>query len=511
MGPVSVSQLWGAFEVGCVFMFVLEVARLNITLAQSLGRPGVLLPLSFLMMIVFGTLLLKLPAAVPPGQALSWVDALFTMTSAVCVTGLIVRDTATQFTPVGQFVIAVFIQLGGIGILVFGSMLTLLLGARLTLRENLSLADVLHEQRSRNVVPVVRFIVVMTVVVELAGAALLWPLWPAEVRGWERAGLSAFHSVSAYCNAGFSLRSDSLEGFRYAGLTHLVVLPLIVVGGLGYPVVHNLLSVVWGRVRRGLTAGGRAVRVGEPVDLSRTRLSLHTKVVLVTTAVVYTYGVLGIAAGQLKPHVDAVFEQGQTAHQERVGPLDLRTAGGVLADASFMSVSARTAGFNTMPMDELSPTGRFVVMSLMVIGASPGGTGGGMKTTTFALLALTVVATARQREVTEAFGRTINDGLVRKAATLAASFLMLVAVATGLLSLSEPYPFGKILFEAISAASTTGLSLGITGDLTLMGKLVIIATMFLGRVGPLALLAVLFFGSGRTRPYAYPQESVYMS
>lgn len=501
------SEAWRLFELAAVLLLVTELWRFNVILSRRFYRPGILLPASFLTMITVGTLLLKAPRAVPAGQSISWLDAVFTMTSAVCVTGLIVRDTATQFTPYGQAVIGVFIQLGGLGIIIFGSMLAMLLGTQMSLRENISLSAMLNDQPLGKVTSFVRFIVLATLGLELVGAAVMMPMWDGPLTFGQRVGTSLFHSVSAFCNAGFSLQSDGLESYRYALPVHLVILPLVVIGGLGFPVLSNLWQTArwrWQRRRH----PSRPMHFQPFAKPTLQRLNLHTKIVLTMTAGLYLYGAAGIMIGQLKPYTDTYFQQGVTANRAVTEQLSFNKLGTTLADASFMSLTARTAGFNTVPMDEVSPAGRFVLITLMMIGASPGSTGGGMKTTTAMLLLLTVVATARQRAHTEAFTRRVREELIRKAATLAACFIALATVATLLLMLSEPYPFEKIAFEAVSAASTTGLSLGITGDLTAFGKAVIIATMFLGRVGPLALLGALMFRTSVSRPYDYPHESV---
>lgn len=505
----GISAGWHLFEMAVVVLLTMELWRLNVGLSRRFYRPGVLLPTSFLGMIIVGTLLIKVPMAVPDGQDLSWLDALFTITSAVCVTGLTVRDTATQFSPVGQAIIGVFIQLGGLGIIIFGSMLAVILGNRLSLRENLSLSAMLQDLPLRRVHAYVRFIVLATLGFELLGAWAMMGLWDERLAVDQRFAVSLFHSVSSFCNAGFSLQSDSLQAYRYSPYVHGVLVPLFVIGGVGFPVLENLWQAIrWRWVlmwrRRFATRRRGAVR------LSLMRLTLHSKLVLTTTAGLYLFGTLVIAAGQCRVYFDDYFQQGVTANRASVKPLSVRQVGATFADASFLSLSARTAGFNTMPMEQVSPAGRVGLMMLMLVGASPGGTGGGMKTTTLALLLLGIAATARRREHVEAFSRHIDDALIRKAATLAVCMMALIGCATLILSISEPYPFVKILFEAVSAASTTGLSLGITPDLTLLGKITIIVTMFLGRVGPLAVLGAILFGTRPNHPYAYPRESVVM-
>lgn len=506
----GVSAGWALFEAGALLAFLLELWRLNVTLVRFFARPGATLPLSFLFLIAVGTLLIKLPVCLPPGHTLAWLDALFTITSAVCVTGLVVHNTATHFTPVGQAIIGVFIQLGGLGIIIFGSMIALLLGRAFSVRENLNLSQMMQNLPIHEVRRAVRFFVIATLAIELVGAAALFPLWDDPPDGplsiERRAGLSLFHAVSAFCNAGFDITGNNLVPYRYALPTHAVIAPLIVIGGLGFPVLTNLLDVAIHRARQ-LGRHRRPDQLGPP-DLARRRLSLHTKLVLTTTAGLYLYGVAAIGVSQAMPYAYEAMGQGQTAHVDRPGAMTLGDAGRLLADASFMSIAARTAGFNSMPMDEVRPGGTFTLMTLMFVGGSPGGTAGGVKTSVVAVLLLSVLATLRRRPETEAFGRAIADATVRRAGTLLFCYAALVVAGTLLLSFSEPFPFEKVAFEAVSAVTTTGLSLGVTADLTSFGKLVVIALMFLGRVGPLSLLGALALSGRPQRPYRYAHEEV---
>ena len=349
---------WAMVELTAACLMVIELWRLNTTLAQSLRYPGVLLPLSFATLIAVGTPLLMLPVAVPVGQHITWLDALFTMTSAVCVTGLTVRDTASQFTPLGQTIIAVFIQLGGLGIIIFGSMFAMLLGKSLSLRENLSLSQMLQDQPLQRMRSLVRIIVLGSLLIELIGAALLYAQWqPTGGESWtvqSRMGMSMFHSISAFCNAGFDLLGNSFVGYRYVPWLHAVILPLIVIGGLGFPVLLNLYSMAAHRLGRFFRDAPKRISINI-AEIASPRLSLHTKMVLATTACVYLLGVATIAAGQLMPYVYESLDQGVTAHVQRPGQLDLPAGGAILADASFMSLSARTAGFYSMPMDQIEP------------------------------------------------------------------------------------------------------------------------------------------------------------
>lgn len=463
--------LWFAAEAVGVCAALVMVSRLNGYLARTLRQPLLLLPGSFVVMIAVSACLLRLPAATPPDQPIGWVDAVFTATSAVCVTGLTVRDTGSGFTPFGQSVIAISIQLGGLGLMVFGSTLALLMGSRLSMRENLTLSTALDEYPAHRISRFVWFIVLTCVVVEAAGAAALYVALPSGMP--DRAWMAVFHSVSAFCNAGFDLTGQSLIGMRGGAAPYLCIVPLVVVGGLGFVVLEEI----------GKRAAGRAAG-----STGRGRLSLHTRLVVVTTALLLLGGSVVILATQL-------------------GGPDASPGQRVL-DAMFMSATARTAGFTTMPMEDLTPGSRLTLMLLMLVGGSPGSMSGGMKTVVFAVLVLAVVCTVRGREDVEVFGRAVPDALVKKAATIAFGLLGLVAVTCLVLDMTESIAFEPLVFEVISAATTTGLSLGATQELSPAGRLVISATMVLGRVGPLALLGSILIGPGSRRAYRFPRERI---
>lgn len=452
-----------------VVVALLMSVRLSGVLARTMTHPGLLLPLSFLALIAAATLMLKLPAATPHDQPIGWVDALFTATSAVCVTGLVVRGTAEGFTLFGQAVILGAIQLGALGFMIFGSTLALVLGVRPSYQESLTLSAALDEYPAHRIMRFAWFIVGTTLAIEAIGALALAALWPDPLTphtphapgglAWQ----AAFHSVSAFCNAGFDITGDSLVPMRHGAAPLLVIAPLIVLGGLGFLVLEDVTQYLRRRLRP---------RPGRPAP----RLRTHSKIVLATTACLLVGGFTAIFVAQ------SVAAGGPTP--------------GTLADAAFLSVTARTAGFNAMPMDELSPGSRFATMVLMAIGGSPGSTAGGLKTATVAVLFLAVAATVRGRHDVEAFGRRLPDSLVRKAATVAASLLGVIVLATLTLDLTEDIPFEPLLFEVVSAASTTGLSLGATTELSPFGRVVITITMFAGRLGALSLLGLLVQGVG---------------
>lgn len=490
-------------EVAAVVVAVSLAFRLNGQLARTIPNPSVLFPASFAILIVVSTVLLKLPASTPPSRPINWVDAFFTATSAVCVTGLAVRDTGTGFTPFGQTVIGASIQLGGLGMMIFGSTLALLFGARLSHRENLTLSSALNEYPAHRIARFVGFIVLTTLVIELAGAVANFVMWPggSEMPFARRAGMAVFHSVSSFCNAGFDLTGASLGPMRSGPLPYLSAMPLIVLGGLGFLVLDDLRSWVvapWIKPGTGIagaaTSDSGVVAAGKVRGMEprrgrrRPRLATHSRLVLVATAVLLVTGAVVIFLAQLKtPGVGF---------------------GQRLLDAAFMSTTARTAGFSTMPMGELQPGSRFMIMILMTIGGSPGSTAGGIKTVVIAVLALGVFSTIRGRDEVEVFGRSLPDALVKKAAAVAFAFISLVAVVTLILDLTERIEFEPLFFEVISAASTTGLSLGVTDRMSPVGRCVLAATMFAGRVGLLALLASLIVGGGRAGSYRFPRDSV---
>lgn len=474
----AVVEVFGAAlgaEVVSAALLVALALRLNGRLARTIKNPSLLFPASFLILIAVSTALLKLPAATPAGQPIGWVDAGFTATSAVCVTGLGVRDTATGFTLFGQVVIASSIQLGGLGVMIFGSTLALLFGARLSVKENLTLSTALNEYPAHRISRFVWFIVLTTVGLEAAGAGVLYMLWPETpgVDDGSRAWMAIFHSISAFCNAGFDITGQSMIGLRSHPLPYVGLVPLIVLGGLGFVVLEDLAGVARGRLR----PAGR-----------RRRLSTHSRLVLATTAWLLVGGMAVLMLAQFATPGGSFGQR--------------------LLDALFMSTTSRTAGFTSVPMDELASGSRLTLMMLMFVGGSPGSTAGGIKTAVFALLVLGVVSTVRGREEVEVFGRALPDALVKRAATVAFGLAALIALATLVLDITEHIEFEWLLFEVISAATTTGLSLGATAELTPTGRCVVMVVMFLGRVGPLAVIASLVLGSSASGAYRFPRDTV---
>jgi len=432
-------------------------------LATRRLTPGMVLMISFATLIVLGTLLLKSPHATPAG--ISWVDAAFTATSAVCVTGLITVDTATAFTPHGQWVILGLFQLGGLGLMTLTYFFAFFFAGGVSIRNRMALQDLLSEENLAQVGTVLAVVVGFTLAVEAVGAALIFHSLDASWGGvGDRAFLAVFHAVSAFCNAGFSLLTDGLADPRVIGNTTLisVVMALIVAGGLGFPVWKNLWLV--GRSRLG-RAGARP----EPP----VRLTTNSRIVLSTTAVLLGGGALLIYLTEF-------------VASDGLAP------GGTPFTALFHTITARTAGFNLTPTDSLAPATAAVIMFLMFVGGSPSSTAGGIKTTTLAVATLALRRVVFGRTEIEAFGRRLGDDIVNRALAVmlvAVAFITLVTVA--LLALHPELSPADLTFEAVSAVSTVGLSRGVTAELGSAAKLVLMVAMFVGRVGVLACLLAL--------------------
>lgn len=430
--------------------------------------PHATLALAFLGLIVIGTGLLKLPLSTT--QSVSWLEAAFTATSAVTVTGLIVVDTGTAFTQFGQTVIAVLIQLGGLGLMTFAVLILSVLGQRIGLRQQLLLRDNLNQTALGDLAGLVRIIFLQVAILELLGISLLAIRLVPEL-GWEEGLFSAFfHAISAFNNAGFALYADSMSRWADDPLINLVIPGLFIVGGLGFVVVREL------NVKRSLR-----------------RLSLHSKLMLVGTLALNAWAFLAFLG------------------LEWTNPNTLGGMAGIgdrLWAAWFQATTTRTAGFNTIDIGELTEASSLMTISLMFIGGGSTSTAGGIKVTTFMVLVLATVAFLRRRETPLAFGRSIANPDVLK--VLAVTFISLLAIMVGtfLLTATHDLPFLSIVFEATSAFGTVGLSRGVTGELNTFGEIVLMVLMFVGRVGPLSLGFLL--ATPARRLLRYPQQTVYL-
>ncbi len=486
-------QHW-AIALYLIIDVTIKFFMLCVRLAATGKDPTRVLVASFIVLILTGAILLTLPKATPGRASLPFVDALFTSTSATCVTGLAVKDTGTSFTLMGQLVILALIQLGGLGIVILGAVLALLLGQALSVRESAAIQDLLSEGTLGRINRMVVFVFAATALIELLCAAALLHLWndvPGRALDTQQQWYySIFHAISAFCNAGFGLFSDNLVSYNRCWEVYLVICPLIVLGGLGFGVLYDLGGVV---LDRALRFCKRSIHRSCPVfQQGPRRMWLQTKIVLAVTACLIVGGTLALFA------FEKLTGQGPAAQNFS------------LLDALFQSVTARTAGFNTVDIAALSDAGKFILILLMVIGGSPGGTAGGIKTVTFVVVLMSVIATLRRRDDVEIFNRSVSLLIVRRAITVAVLFVLALFGATLALCITEAskhFTMMQVFFEVASALGTVGLSAGITPSLTTAGKLIIILVMLTGRLGPLTLLAVLAFNAKPVR-YSYPGEAI---
>ncbi len=433
----------------------------------QLSPPRVLV-LGFAAVILAGALILMLPVSSRSGQATDFLTALFTATSAVCVTGLVVVDTGTYWSTFGQAVILALIQIGGLGFMSMATFFFILMGRRIGLKERLIIQESLNQLRVAGVVRLVRAVLLFTVFTEGFFAIILSLRFYFDY-GFPRClWLGVFHAVSAFNNAGFDLLGDfrSLTGYVSDPVVNLSVTTLIILGGLGFATVMELYN--YPRTRR---------------------LSVHTKLVLRVTGWLILCGAL-------------LFGLLEWGHILR----DLPLSGKILA-SYFQAVTSRTAGFNTVDIGHLNAATQFLIIILMFIGASPGSTGGGIKTTTFALLGITLWSLTKGKEDVEIFRRRIPPWQVYKALSVTLWAILLVSTVTLLLSITEGGNFLAALFETVSAFGTVGLSMGLTPELTPLGRVAIIFTMFAGRLGPLTL-AYAFAQRRRKTAIRYPEEKI---
>lgn len=436
--------------------------------------PAQLLALSLAGLIGAGTGLLLLPFA-SARDPLTILQALFTATSAVCVTGLVALDTGSQLSLFGQLVVLVLIQAGGLGYMSITTVVAAAIGRQLSVQERLTLQEALSVQTMEGLIRFVLTVFKLTLTFELVGAALLTIAWTGEMGLLRAAYFGLFHSVSAFNNAGFSLFSDNLIRYRGDWLVNLVVSTLVICGGLGFVVLTEL-----GRRRSGV------------------RLSVHTRLVLTMSALLIALGTMAVF----------VLER---VNPRTLGPLAIDEA--VLA-AFFQAVTPRTAGFNTLNIADLTEPTLFVIMILMFIGAAPGGTGGGVKVTTFGITVAALWATVRGMAEPVLFRRRLSPTLVARAFFISLIAFLALNVVAALLLITEDRDLLPTLFETISAFGTVGLSTGevdsplsLSGHFTSIGQLLVAASMFMGRIGPLTL-AVALARRRASPPIRYPEGRI---
>jgi trk system potassium uptake protein len=444
------------------------------------AHPATFVLTGFLMAILAGTLLLKLEISTQI-EPISWMDALFTATSAVCVTGLVVVDTGSFFSTFGQIVILVMIQIGGLGVMTTSVYLFRWLGRTISFRQRMAMQDLFTHTPREDIFSLIKSIVLFTLVAEVIGAILLTIHWTAEL-GFAGAVFSAvFHSVSAFCNAGFALYADSMMAYSDSILLNGVVGSLIILGGIGFPVLYDLQC-----------------RLRTPEN-RRYRLSIQTKTVLLTTAIL----VIGGALMFFLLESDAMFASPSAAHR-------------ILAPL-FQSITCRTAGFNTVDIASLREATLAMMLFLMFFGASPGSCGGGVKTTTLALLAVFTATRIRRRHSVNFFKKTVPHETVTRCFSLVLVSFGIICAVLFLLLAADPIPgnetnayphtFLAYLFETVSAFGTVGLSMGLTPELGTWGKSWIIFMMIIGRVGVLTF-SYIIVGTGTDNGITHAEENM---
>lgn len=469
-------------------MFIREFSALNIDLKKEYLNPAQLFIISFIALILLGTALLSLPKATYTG--ISFVDALFTSTSAVCVTGLIVVDTSTYFTTFGQTVILILIQLGGLGIMTFTSYFSYFFRGATTYENQLLLKDMTNSDKIAEVFSTLKKIILLTIVIETIGAFIISTnLNYGDFESTaEQIYFSVFHSISAFCNAGFSTMSNGLyeEAYRFNYPMQLIIAFLFIIGGIGFPLLFNFFKYLKHLfIQTFIPKSWRKREVYVPGIIN-----INTRLVLITTTLFLVGGTIFFY----------LFEYNNTLQEHGWF--------GKIVTAFFGAATPRTAGFNTVDFGALNFSTILMVFLLMWVGASPASTGGGIKTSTFAVATLNLVSLARGKDRIELYRREVADISVRRAfATISLSFVVIGFAVFFLTWTDGDKDLTAILFESISAFGTVGVTMGITGDLSTAGKFVVITTMFIGRVSMLTILIALIRKVAHTK-YRYPTEEI---
>jgi trk system potassium uptake protein TrkH len=437
---------------------------------KLVANPPVTLLASFAVTILTGSILLMLPSATTTHKVTPFIDALFTATSATCVTGLVVTDTGTYFSLFGQLIILSLIQIGGLGIMTISTAFAVLLGQKLTLKVENVMQNVMGESRSIDMITLIKNVILLTVFIELGGAFILFTKFVQVHEPLRALYFSVFHSISAFCNAGFSLYSDNLMGYAFNLRVNFAVTTLIILGGIGFPVLAELYNRFLGK-RQHLS------------------LSLHTKIVLSTTFALILLGTIAFIIAEANHTM-----HGYTNFQK-------------LICSYFQSVTCRTAGFNTIDESKISHGSALVSIILMFIGASPGSTGGGVKTSTFAIVILSIISLMKGQSELNIFKRRISSNSIRESTSLITLSLLVVFFIVFIMLLVDNFTLEHTMFEAVSAFGTVGLSMGITPILSSLSKFLIVLLMYIGRVGP---LTVLFALSQRKKAigYSLPEEKI---
>lgn len=434
-----------------------------------------ILTLGFLIVILFGGILLSLPISSVKGEFTNLLDCLFTATSAVGVNGLVVIDTGTHWSFFGQIIILLLIEIGGLGFMSFATFIVSFFGKRITLRDRLVMQESMNTFDIQGIVKMVRYVIGFTFLIEGLGAAVL------SVRFIPMYGLgkgiyySIFHSISAFCNAGFDLFGgySSLTSFSHDPLVIITIIMLFMIGGIGFTVWIELYNYSYNKKKY-------------------RKLSTNTKLVVLVTIILLVIGTLFILVGEYN-------------NPKTIGGYSLFDK---IMNAFLSSASPRTAGFNSVSTADMTNGSKLSTILLMYIGGSPGSTAGGIKTTTFGIIILTVISVIKGREDVEVFERKIPKDLVYKAFSLSIIGLALVFIVSTILSYTQPSEkYIDVLYEATSAFGTAGLTTGVTQRLGTISKIVVMITMYLGRVGPITVV-LAFMNNKKKRVYKYPETKI---
>lgn len=438
-------------------MFKAKISRLS---------PPQILALSFFSALLIGTGLLKLP--ISSNISVSWVDAMFTATSAITVTGLTVVDIGRDFTTFGHVVMMCLMQLGGLGIMTFAVLFIIMLGKRVGLHERILIQEAFNQNSLGGIVKLVKIVFLLTITIEAIAFIILSARWIPEYGWMEGMFQSLFHSISAFNNSGFSLWSDSLSAYVGDPVVNLVITGLLITGGIGFTVLIDV-----GVKKRFRT------------------LAIHSKLMIVGTLTLIIFGSL-------------LFFVLEYTNPDSLGPLTLSEK---LWAAYFQAITPRTAGFNTLDIASLTTPSILLITFLMFIGAGSASTGGGIKVTTFLVMILATISFLKGKNQIVVFNRTIKQQTIFKGLAIIMVSILFIFIAVFVLTISEEASFLTIIFEVISAFGTVGLSMNFTGELTLTGKFIIMAMMFIGRVGPLTLAFTL--AKQTKTPIRYPEEDVF--
>ncbi len=471
-------------KIAVLFTFIREFSELKINFRRTFLNPAQIFILSFLVIILIGSFLLILPNATYDG--ISYLDALFTSTSAVCVTGLVVVDTGTHFTLFGQTIIMILIQAGGLGILTFASYFSYFFKGGTSYENQFALSDMTSAKKLGEVFSTLKYIILITFGIELFAGILIYTSIDSSNFATQSDQLffSAFHSISAFCNAGFSTLTNSLyeTGFRFNYYLQLVIILTFVLGGLGFPIVVNILKYLKYKISTLFSSKKSKYRPWV--------LNLNSRITLFTTL---SISLVAFVAFYLLEYHNTLAEH---------------NGFGKMVTALFGATTPRTAGFNTIDTAAMAFPTLMMVFLLMWIGASPQSTGGGIKTSTFAIAILNILSLAKGKSRIEIFRREIADISVRRAFAIISLSLVVIGFAIMFISMFDPEKQLKdIAFECFSAYSTVGLSLGITGDLSSASKFIIIVVMFVGRISMLSLV-IAVFKKIKYKNYSYPKEEI---